>query len=175
VACHLQSAAARGSSPAGYGPRLLPMRGRGAGGLKPSGVDMERLRVVDTGRGKRCAGWEGSEHDGALRRACEGGEDGEEAAAVAQAPSRGHGGARAAAGRAESERDVSGGEGQGARVFYVVLTTRGREVASGVSAKEPRGAREQSRSAIAAASEIQIFNTTSNVQLKLHISCIRNS
>jgi hypothetical protein len=37
------------------------------------GAAQERLRVVDTRRGKRCAGWEGSEHDGALRRACEGG------------------------------------------------------------------------------------------------------
>jgi hypothetical protein len=52
---------------------------------------------------------------------------------------------------------VRGGEGQGARVFYIILTTRGREVVSGVSAKEPRGAREQSRLASAAASEISNF------------------
>jgi hypothetical protein len=85
------------------------MRGRGASGLKPSGVDMERLRVVDTGRGRRCAGFGRAASTAVLsaeRARVE--EDGEEAASVARALARGHDEARTAAGRAESEGEARG-------------------------------------------------------------------
>jgi hypothetical protein len=65
--------------------------------------------VVDTGRGRRCAGFGRAASTAVLsveRARVE--EDGEEAAAVARAPARGHGGARTAAGRVESEGEARG-------------------------------------------------------------------
>jgi hypothetical protein len=70
---------------------------------------MERLRVVNTGRGRWCAGFGRASSTTVLsaeRARVE--EDGEEAAAVARALARGHGRARTAAGRAESEGEARG-------------------------------------------------------------------
>jgi hypothetical protein len=110
------------------------MRGRGAGGLKPSDVDMERLRVVDTGRGRWCAGFGRAASTAMLsteRARVE--EDGEEATAVARALARGHGGARTAATeqRARERRKGARRGGEASDALWYFIRARGRAEARG--------------------------------------------
>jgi hypothetical protein len=110
------------------------MRGRGAGGLKPSDIDMERLRVVDTGRGRWCADFGRAASIAVLsteRARVE--EDGEEAAAVARAPARGHGGARTTVAEQRARERQKGARrgGEASDALWYFIRARGRAEACG--------------------------------------------